>query len=71
VAVQTVTALTANEKDTAVEGLNSGVGIAMSGFDRLENGAHVMVRKAGAQQARQPAADTDTVAKTTNSSIAP
>jgi multidrug efflux system membrane fusion protein len=69
VAVQTVSALTANEKDTAVEGLNSGVRIVMSGFDRLENGAHVMVRKAGPQQARQPAADT--VARTTNNSIAP
>jgi multidrug efflux system membrane fusion protein len=65
VAVQTVSALTANEQDTAVEGLNSGVRIAVSGFDRLENGAHVVVRKAGPQ----PAADT--VVKTTNSTIAP
>jgi multidrug efflux system membrane fusion protein len=69
VTVQTVSALTANEQDTAVEGLNSGVRIAMSGFDRLENGAHVMVRSPGPQQGRRPAADT--VAKTTNSTIAP
>jgi multidrug efflux system membrane fusion protein len=65
VAVQTVNALTANEQDTAIEGLNSGVRIAVSGFDRLENGAHVMVRKAGPQ----PGADT--VARTTYNSIAP
>jgi multidrug efflux system membrane fusion protein len=69
VAVQNVTALTTNEQDTAVQGLNHGVRIAMSGFDRLENGAHVMVRTPGPQQARQPAADT--VAKNTNNSIAP
>jgi multidrug efflux system membrane fusion protein len=69
VAVQNVTALTTNEQDTAVQGLNRGVRIAMSGFDRLENGARVMVRTPGPQQARVPA--TDTVAKSTNDGIAP
>jgi membrane fusion protein, multidrug efflux system len=44
VAVQNVTALTTNDQDTAVQGLNAGVNIATTGFDRLENGAHVMVR---------------------------
>jgi membrane fusion protein, multidrug efflux system len=44
VAVQQVTTLTTNEQDTAVEGLNPGVNIATTGFDRLENGAQVLVR---------------------------
>ncbi len=44
VAVQNVTALTSNEQDTAVRGLKAGVTIATTGFDRLENGAHVTVR---------------------------
>jgi multidrug efflux system membrane fusion protein len=55
VAVQTVTALTTNEEDTAVQGLNAGVTIATTGFDRLENGAHVTVR-APAQLQGQPQA---------------
>ncbi len=44
VAVQNVTSLTNNETDTAVKGLDASVKIATSGFDRLENGAHVTVR---------------------------
>jgi multidrug efflux system membrane fusion protein len=56
VAVQNVTALTTNERDTAVQGLSAGVKIATTGFDRLENGAHVTVRspaqRAGQRQAR-------------------
>jgi membrane fusion protein, multidrug efflux system len=44
VAVQSVTALSGNEQDTAVTGLSPGVNIATSGFDRLENGARVAVR---------------------------
>jgi membrane fusion protein, multidrug efflux system len=44
VVVQNVTAVATNEQDTAVQGLNAGVTIATTGFDRLENGAHVMVR---------------------------
>jgi hypothetical protein len=35
---------------TAVQGVNSGVTLATSGFDRLENGAQVQVHKAGSQQ---------------------
>jgi membrane fusion protein, multidrug efflux system len=49
VAVQNVTSLTANEQDTAVKGLDTGVKIATTGFDRLENGVHVQVRAAGGQ----------------------
>jgi multidrug efflux system membrane fusion protein len=44
VAVQNVTALTTDEQDTAVQGLNAGVTIATTGFDLLENGTHVTVR---------------------------
>ena len=38
VAVQQVTTLTSNDQDTAVQGVNAGVNLATSGFDRLENG---------------------------------
>lgn len=44
VTVQPVTALTSDEQNTAVQGLNAGVSVATSGFDRLENGAAVAVR---------------------------
>jgi multidrug efflux system membrane fusion protein len=46
VAVQPVTVLTSEEKVTAVKGLDAGVTLATSGFDRLEAGAHVLVRNA-------------------------
>jgi membrane fusion protein, multidrug efflux system len=45
VAVQPVTVVTGNEKVTAVTGVNNGVTVATSGFDRLENGAHVQVHQ--------------------------
>lgn len=41
VAVQDVTVLTANDEEAAVQGLNPGVTVATSGFDRLENGVPV------------------------------
>ena len=41
VAVQAVTTLTSNDADTAVQGLNAGVLVATSGFERIENGVHV------------------------------
>lgn len=44
VGVQNVTSLTSDEQVTAVKGLDANVKIATSGFDRLENGAHVAVR---------------------------
>jgi multidrug efflux system membrane fusion protein len=76
VVVQNVTSLTSNEQDTAVKGLNPGVKIATSGFDRLENGVRVAVRTPGpppapaqAQaQGGQPAAGT--VPKSTNGGVA-
>ena len=42
--VQQITTLTSNEQSTAVQGVNAGVTLATSGFDRLENGAEVTVR---------------------------
>jgi multidrug efflux system membrane fusion protein len=47
VAVQNVTALTSDDQSTAVKGLDPNTEIATSGFDRLENGAHVQVRQPG------------------------
>ena len=47
VAVQNITALTADDQNTAVKGLDPNIEIATSGFDRLENGAHVEVRQPG------------------------
>ncbi len=44
VSVQNITTVTNNDQETAVEGVNPGVNLATSGFDRLENGAQVMVR---------------------------
>jgi multidrug efflux system membrane fusion protein len=55
VAVQNVTALTTNEQDTAVQGLDPGVNIATTGFDRLENGAHVTVRTPARRQGQRQA----------------
>jgi multidrug efflux system membrane fusion protein len=55
VSVQSVTTLTSNEQDTAVQGLNPGLTLATSGFDRLEAGAPVMVRGQNAQHPGSPA----------------
>ncbi|ADW70959.1 efflux transporter, RND family, MFP subunit (plasmid) [Granulicella tundricola MP5ACTX9] len=54
VGVQNVTALTSDEKDTAVQGLGAGTDVATSGFDRLENGVPVLInQKAPGQAAAQ------------------
>jgi len=45
VGAQPVTVLTGNEKVTAVTGVDNNVTVATSGFDRLENGAHVQVHQ--------------------------
>jgi multidrug efflux system membrane fusion protein len=52
VAVQPITTLTANDQVTAVQGINPGVNLATSGFDRLENGARVFAR--GEKPSRVP-----------------
>ncbi len=44
VGVQQVKVLTTSDQETAVTGLNAGVKVATSGFDRLENGVSVTVR---------------------------
>jgi multidrug efflux system membrane fusion protein len=76
VAVQNVAPLTSDQQDTAVTGLNPGVRVATSGFDRLENGVRVAVRTPVPQQAKghaqaqggQPAGDT--ASKRTNGGTA-
>lgn len=45
VSVQSIQTITGNDKVTAVTGVNPGVTLATSGFDRLENGAKVMVHQ--------------------------
>lgn len=55
VSVQSVTTLTSNEQDTAVQGLNPGLTLATSGFDRLENGTPVLVRGQNPQHPGTPA----------------
>jgi multidrug efflux system membrane fusion protein len=45
VSVQPVQVVTGNDKVTAVTGVNTGVTVATSGFDRLENGVHVQVHQ--------------------------
>jgi multidrug efflux system membrane fusion protein len=44
VAVQQVKVLTTNDQEVAIQGLDAGVNVATSGFDRLENGVTVAVR---------------------------
>jgi multidrug efflux system membrane fusion protein len=53
VAVQQVTALTTNEQDTAVKGIDPGLTVATTGFDRLENNAQVAVRTPRAKSGQQ------------------
>ena len=50
--VQPVQSVYSNDTDTAVQGLNPGVNVATSGFDRLENGVKVEVRGAASAAAR-------------------
>ena len=50
VSVQSITTLNSDEQVTAVQGVNPGVTLATSGFDRLENGAQVSVRVQNAQR---------------------
>jgi multidrug efflux system membrane fusion protein len=43
--VQPITTLTSDDQNTAVQGVNAGVSLATSGFDRLENGVQVVARR--------------------------
>jgi multidrug efflux system membrane fusion protein len=49
VSVQQITTLASDDQNTAVQGVNPGVSVATSGFDRLENGVEVIVRPAAGQ----------------------
>jgi membrane fusion protein, multidrug efflux system len=60
VTVQPVTTLTSNEQVTAVEGVNPGVNLATSGFDRLENGAPVLAQGQTPSQKSTPSKGSDT-----------
>lgn len=41
--VQPVTVQTSNDTDTAVQGIAPGTSVVTSGFERIENGAHIVV----------------------------
>ena len=64
VSVQNITVLSDNDQESAVQGLNPGVTVATSGFDRLEDGVEVTIRGQPApgnnsgQSSKQPAAGT-------------
>jgi membrane fusion protein, multidrug efflux system len=69
VAVQPVTILGNDDQNTAVSGLAAGVRMANSGFDRLENGAHVAIRTPG--QTPQPAASESGAARKPHAADSP
>jgi membrane fusion protein, multidrug efflux system len=54
VAVQSITVLTSDDQNSAIKGLDAGVKVATSGFDRLENGAKVQARGQQPGQTRAP-----------------
>lgn len=54
VSVQPIKILTTNDQQSAVQGLNAGVTVATSGFDRLENGVHVVIRGEPASPQQPP-----------------
>ncbi len=60
VAVQSINVVTNNDTDTAVTGIDAGVKIATSGFDRLENGAKVLVKQPGKKGAPGASGSTGT-----------
>ncbi len=59
VGVQPVNVVTSNDTETAVEGLNSGVTLATSGFDRLENKAPVTVKSGKGKGQNAKSSQTD------------
>lgn len=60
VAVQQITTLTSNEQVTAAQGVNAGLNLATSGFDRLENGVPVTVRAQNSANANSNASGNNT-----------
>jgi multidrug efflux system membrane fusion protein len=60
VAVQSIDVVTNNDTETAVTGIDAGAKIATSGFDRLENGAKVLVKQPGKKGAPGASGSTGT-----------
>jgi len=60
VAVRPITVLTTDAREAAVIGVEAGVTLATSGFDRLENGAEVQVHQAGPGNNGKSASANDT-----------
>jgi multidrug efflux system membrane fusion protein len=71
VTVQPINVLTSNENETAVQGLNSGVTVATSGFDRLENKAAVQLPKQGQKKQGQAATPSSTATPSSSGKTAP
>jgi multidrug efflux system membrane fusion protein len=71
VSVQQVKTLTSNQEVTAVQGVNTGVALATSGFDRLESGAAVMVRNPQPGKKNAPAAGTSAGGTSSGGTSAP
>ena len=67
VAVQSVTATTSDDENTAVTGVNPGTTVATSGFDRLEPGVPVRVQQPGQRGAQGQSGSTTTAASPSNS----
>jgi multidrug efflux system membrane fusion protein len=60
VSVQKITPMTSNEQVTAAQGVNAGLNLATSGFDRLENGVPVSVRAQSAASGNSNASGNST-----------
>lgn len=67
VAVQNVTTATSDDQSTAVTGLNPGVNLATSGFDRLEPGAKVRPQTPGQKGSKGASGTTGTTTTPTDS----
>jgi len=64
VAVQDVTEEANDDQNTAVTGVNAGVTLATSGFDRLEPGVKIVAAKKGAKGAKGASGSTGSAAAT-------
>ncbi len=71
VAVQPITTLTSNERETAVGGIAANTPLATSGFDRLENGAEVLARQTDGQGANGQGHGSNSGGNRTGGSTAP
>ncbi len=71
VGVQPITTLTSNERETAVQGIAANTPLATSGFDRLENGAEVLVHQSNSQGANGQGHGSNSGGNSTGGSTAP